>query len=115
LYFIASFPFRFATRFATITGRREKLHGPLGVDETPQSCGSFHYTDELGDRCVGTQPALLGKISVRFKPATQGQMHDLRQRHYPIITPTLRCPKLADVRDSSLVALSIGVQSSRKK
>jgi len=39
-------------------------------------------------------------------------MHDLRQRHCPIITQTLLCLKLADVRESSLVALSIGVQKS---
>jgi len=58
---------------------------------------------------VGNQPALLGKISVRFKPATQGQMHDLRQRHCRVITPTLLCRRFADVRDSSLGALSIGV------
>jgi hypothetical protein len=37
-------------------------------------------------------------------------MHDLRQRHCPIITPTLLRLKLADLRESSLVALSIGVQ-----
>jgi len=69
----------------------------------------------LEDRCVRNQPALLVKITVRFKPAAQGWMHDLRQRHCPIITPTLLCLKFADVRESSLVALSIGVQSYRKK
>jgi hypothetical protein len=42
-------------------------------------------------------------------------MHDLRQRHCPIITPTLLCLKFADVREASLVALSIGVQSYHKK
>jgi hypothetical protein len=42
-------------------------------------------------------------------------MHDLRQRRCPIITPTLLCAKFADVRESSLGALSIGVQSYRKK
>jgi len=42
-------------------------------------------------------------------------MHDLRQRHCPIIAPALLCLKLADVRDSSLVVLSIGVQNYRKK
>jgi hypothetical protein len=41
----------------------------------------------LEHQCEGNQPALLVKISVRFKPATQGWMHDLRQRHCPIITP----------------------------
>jgi hypothetical protein len=76
---------------------------------------SSHNTYELGDRRAGNQPALLVKISVRFKPAAQGWMHDLRQRHCPIITPTLPCPKLADVRESSLVALSIGVQKSPQK
>jgi len=39
-------------------------------------------------------------------------MHDLRQRHCPIVTPPLLCLKLADVRESSLVTLSIGVQKS---
>jgi hypothetical protein len=34
-------------------------------------------------------------------------MHDLRQRHCPIITPTLLRLKLVDFRESSLVALSI--------
>jgi len=42
-------------------------------------------------------------------------MHDLRQRHCPIITPTPLCLKFADVRESSLVALSIGVQKSAQK
>jgi hypothetical protein len=42
-------------------------------------------------------------------------MHDLRQRRCPIITPTLLCLKLADVRESSLAALSIGVNNYRKK
>jgi len=40
-------------------------------------------------QCVGNQPALLVKITGRFKPATQVWMHDLRQRHCPITTPTL--------------------------
>jgi len=69
----------------------------------------------LEDRCIGNQPALLVKISVRFKPATQGWMHDLRQRRCPIITPAPLCLKLADVRESSLVVLSIGVQNYHKK
>jgi hypothetical protein len=69
----------------------------------------------LEDRCVRNQPALLVKISVRFKPATQGWMHDLRQRHCPIIAPTLLCLKFADVHESSLAALSIGVRNYRKK
>jgi hypothetical protein len=43
----------------------------------------------LEHQCVGNQPALLVKISVLFKPATQGWMHDLRQHHCPINTPTL--------------------------
>jgi hypothetical protein len=42
-------------------------------------------------------------------------MHDLRQPHCPIITPALLCLKLADVRESSLAALSIGLQNHRKK
>jgi len=42
-------------------------------------------------------------------------MHDLRQHHCPIITPTLRCLKFANVRESSLAALSIRVKSYRKK
>jgi len=50
----------------------------------------------FNDRCVGNQPALLVKITVRFKPAKQGQMHDLRQRRCPIITPTRLCPKLSN-------------------
>jgi hypothetical protein len=69
----------------------------------------------LEDRCAGNQPALLVKISVRFKPATQGRMHDVRQHHCPIITPTLHCLKFADVCESSLAALSIGVKNYRKK
>jgi hypothetical protein len=42
-------------------------------------------------------------------------MHDLRQRRCPIITPMLPCLEFADVRESSLVALSIGVKNYRKK
>jgi hypothetical protein len=42
-------------------------------------------------------------------------MHDLRQRRCPIIAPTPLRLKLADVRESSLVALSSGVQNHRKK
>ncbi|MGY2904059.1 hypothetical protein [Bradyrhizobium sp. URHC0002] len=42
-------------------------------------------------------------------------MHDLRQRRCPIIRPMLRCPEFADVRESSLAALSIGVKNYRKK
>lgn len=73
------------------------------------------HTRGLEVQCVGNQPALLVKISVRFKPATQGWMHDLRQRHCPIITPALLCLELADVRNSSLVVLSIGLQNYHKK
>jgi hypothetical protein len=69
----------------------------------------------LHTQVVVNRPALLVEISVRFKPATQGWMHDLRQRRCPIITPTLLCAKFADVRESSLGALSIGVQSYRRK
>jgi len=47
----------------------------------------------LEDRCVGNQAALLVKISVRFKHAPQGKMHDLRHRRCPIIAPTLLCLK----------------------
>jgi hypothetical protein len=42
-------------------------------------------------------------------------MHDLRQRRCPIITPALLCLKFANVCESSLVALSIGVQSYPQK
>jgi hypothetical protein len=42
-------------------------------------------------------------------------MHDLRQRHCQITAPTPLCVKLTDVCDSSLFALSIGVQNYRKK
>jgi hypothetical protein len=42
-------------------------------------------------------------------------MHDLRQRHCPIITPTLLRLKFADVRESSLAALSIRVKNYRNK
>jgi hypothetical protein len=77
--------------------------------------GSSHDTHGLGNRCAGNQPALLVKITVWFKPAAQGWMHELRQRHCPIVTPTLFCLKLADVRESSLVALSIGVKKSPQK
>jgi hypothetical protein len=64
---------------------------------------------------MGDQPALLAKITVRFKPAAQGQMHDLRQLRCPIITPTPHCAKLVDIRESSLVTLSTEVQSYFKK
>jgi hypothetical protein len=112
LYFIASFPLRYATHFATIIRAREK-------DRGWRKYGAVRvialHTRGLEDQCVGNQPALLVKISVRFKPARQGWMHDLRQCHCPIITPTLLCLKFADVFESSLVALSIGVQNYRKK
>jgi hypothetical protein len=42
-------------------------------------------------------------------------MHDLRQRHCPIITPMLLCLTFADVRESSLAALSIEVKNYRRK
>jgi hypothetical protein len=42
-------------------------------------------------------------------------MHDLRQRRCPIMRPMLLCPEFADVRESSLAALSIGVKISGKK
>jgi hypothetical protein len=69
----------------------------------------------LGDRCAGKQPAPLVEISVRFKPAAQDVMHDLRQRHCPIVAPTPLGVKLTDVWESSFCALSIGVQNYRKK
>src|SRR6185369_2675819 len=59
-----------------------------GVGENTEPCGSSRYTHGLEHQCVGNQPALLVKISVQFKPATQVWMHDLRQRHCPIIMPT---------------------------
>jgi hypothetical protein len=116
LYFIASFPLRYATRFATIIRAQRRAHGvPLVLTKIRKPVRASHDTHGLGDRCAGNQPALLVKISVRFKPARQGWMHDLRQCHCPIITPTLLCLKFADVFESSLVALSIGVQNYRKK
>jgi hypothetical protein len=42
-------------------------------------------------------------------------MHDLRQRHCPIIAPTPLGLKFDDVHESSLAALSIGVRNYRKK
>jgi len=42
-------------------------------------------------------------------------MHDLRQRHWPIITPTLLCLKWPGIGLASLVALSIGLQNPREQ
>jgi len=42
-------------------------------------------------------------------------MHDLRQRHCPIIAPTLQCVKLTDFYESSFFALSTEVQNHREK
>jgi len=42
-------------------------------------------------------------------------MHDLRQRHCPIVAPTPLGVKLTDVWESFFFALSIGVQNYRKK
>ena len=66
-------------------------HGPVGAGKNTEPCGSSHNAHGLEDRCV--EAALPVKISVRFKPAAQGWMHDLRQRHCPIITPPLLCLK----------------------
>jgi hypothetical protein len=69
----------------------------------------------LEDRCLGNQAALLFEINLQVKHATQGEMHDLRQRHCPDHYADAALLEVAKIGLASLVALSIGVQNQRKK